>query len=85
MTTNTNKNPRTPRQKLTYKPAPLPAEGFCRKPSILAALGISSTSWENGRKSGKYPEGILLSPRTRVFPVAEIRALLASIEAKGAE
>ena len=28
-----------PRTKKTYIAAPLPAEGYCRKPSILAVLG----------------------------------------------
>lgn len=63
-------------QKKTYKPYPLPAEGYVRKPSILAVLGISSTSFDNGIKDGRFPAGKLLTPRCRVWPVAEIRALL---------
>ncbi len=72
-----------PRNKVTYVPAPLPLEGYVRKPSVLAVLGISNTSYNNGVKAGKYPAGKLLSPRCRVYPVAEIRALLASIEQDG--
>lgn len=71
---------RKPRNKITYKPVELPAEGFVRKPSVLAVLGISNTSFHNGIKAGKYPAGKLLSPRCRVWPVSEIRALLTSIE-----
>jgi prophage regulatory protein len=80
MTANTQ---RKQRNKITYTPAPLPAEGVVRLPSVLAALGISKTSYIEGAKAGKYPAGKLLSPRCRVFPVTEIRALLASLE-KGA-
>jgi len=71
---------RNPRNKITYTPIPLPAEGLVRLPSVLAVLGISKTSFLNGVKEGKYPEGKLLSPRCRVWPVSEIRDLLASIE-----
>lgn len=76
---NTNQQ-HQPRNKITYTPRPLAAEGYCRKPSILAALGISSTSFDNGVKSGRFPPGKLLTPRCRVWSVAEIRALLDSIE-----
>lgn len=80
MTTKNADTQRKPRNKITYTPAPLPAEGYVRKPSVLAVLGISNTSYNNGVKTGKYPAGKLLSPRCRVYPVTEIRALLASIE-----
>ena len=69
-----------PRNKITYTPAPLPDEGVVRLPSVLAVLGISKTSYLDGVKAGKYPAGKLLSPRCRVWPVSEIRALLASVE-----
>lgn len=77
MTKNTDKKNRN---KVTYIAAPLPSEGFVRMPSVLAVLGISRTSFINGIKAGKYPAGKLLSPKCRVWPVTEIRALLASIE-----
>ena len=75
-TTRVNKQ----RSKITYTPAPLPAEGFARLPSVLQALGISKTSFLDGVKSGKYPSGKLLSPRCRVWPVADIRNLIEEIE-----
>ena len=68
-----------PRTKITYAPAPLPAEGFARLPSILSVLPISITSFLDGVKSGKYPPGQLLSPRCRVWPVDAIRALIAQL------
>lgn len=78
MTTESTKQ--KTRRKITYVPAPLPAEGYVRLLSILAVLGISKTSFLNGVKAGKYPAGKLLTPRCRVWPVAEIRALLDSPE-----
>ncbi|GEM_PF-502151 len=68
-----------PRNKVTYVPAPLPLEGVVRVPSILAFLNISKTSFLNGVKEGRYPAGKLLSPRCRVWDVAEIRALVAQL------
>ncbi len=73
--------PKPPRTKKTYIAAPLPIEGYVRKPSFLAALGISSTSFENGIKAGTIPAGILLTPRCRVWDVVVIRAYLASLKA----
>lgn len=75
----TTKTNRRQRNKITYTPAPLPAEGFVRLPSILAVLGISKNTFLNGVKEGKYPKGTLLTVRCRVWPVADIRALLESL------
>lgn len=72
-------NRRRQRNKLTYTPAPLPAEGFVRLPSILAVLGISKNSFLNGIKQGKYPKGRLLTARCRVWLVSDIRALIESL------
>jgi prophage regulatory protein len=80
MAINTESVQKKPRNKITYTPTPLPEEGFVRLPSVLAVLGVSKTCYLDGVKSGKYPEGKLLSPRCRVYPVSEIRALLASLE-----
>jgi prophage regulatory protein len=80
MATKNEKAQKPTRKKITYTPAPLPDEGFVRLPSVLKVLGISKTGYLDGVKSGKYPEGKLLSPRCRVYPVSEIRALLSSVE-----
>jgi prophage regulatory protein len=69
-----------PRQRKTYVATGLPSEGFVRFPTVIRALGISEQSYRNGMKAGKYPPGILLTPRTRVFDVAEIRALIEKIK-----
>jgi prophage regulatory protein len=78
MTTENEGIQRKPRNKITYTPTPLPNEGFARLPSVLAVLGISKTSFLDGIKAGKYPEGELLSPRCRVWRVEKIRALINS-------
>lgn len=80
MTVKTVNTQQKTRNKITYTPVPLPTEGFVRLPSVIAVLGISKSSFLDGVKAGKYPAGKLLSPRCRVWPVAEIRALLASLE-----
>jgi prophage regulatory protein len=80
----TTTNQRKPRKKITYTPSPLPQEGYCRLPSVIAVLGISKTSFIDGIKAGKYPAGKLLSPRCRVWDVSTIRALLASIKQESA-
>lgn len=67
---------RKPRKKITYVPAPLPAEGYVRLPSVLAALGISRSSFNNGIKAKIYPAGKLLTPRCRVWEVSTIRSLI---------
>jgi prophage regulatory protein len=72
-------NQKNRRNKITYTPAPLPAEGLVRLPSVLAVLGISRTSFHNGIKAKIYPAGELLSPRCRVWRVEQIRALIESI------
>jgi len=73
-----------PRNKITYTPAPLPAEGVVRLPSVLAVLGISKSSFYEGIKTGKYPSGKLLSQRCRVWSAAQIRVLLSSLEEEAA-
>lgn len=69
-----------PRKRKTYVATELPSEGFVRLPTVIRALGISEQSYRNGVNAGKYPLGILLTPRTRVFDVAEIRTLIEKIK-----
>jgi len=76
----TTKPTTKPRKRKTYVATGLPSEGFVRLPTVAKALGISANSIYNGIKAGKYPPGILLSSRTRVWDVAEIRALIEKIK-----
>ena len=57
-------------------PLLLPQEGFARLPQILHVLGISASAWWQGVKDGKYPQPVKLGPRTTVWRVEEIRALI---------
>ncbi len=64
----------------------LPSAGFLRlnqilgdpKAGIPAIIPISKSSWWAGIKAGKYPRGLKLSPRTTVWTVESIRALINS-------
>lgn len=66
----------------------LPSEGFLRasqivgdpnaKPPIPAIIPVSKSSWWAGCKSGRYPAPFKLGPRTTVWKVSDIRALIAA-------
>ncbi len=58
----------------------LPEVGFLRLPKVLECIPISRSSWWAGVKSGKYPKGIKLGPKTTAWRVEDIRELLASFE-----
>ena len=63
---------------------PLPEIGYLRLPQIIgdpakgipAIIPVSARSWWNGVKSGRYPAGVLLGPRTRAWSVQSIKALV---------
>jgi predicted DNA-binding transcriptional regulator AlpA len=63
----------------------LPATGYVRlvqivgnrKKGIMPIIPIGPSSWWAGVKEGKYPASIKLGPRTTVWRVEDIRALLA--------
>ncbi len=65
----------------------LPETGYLRLPQILgnpkanipALIPISKSAWWAGIKSGRYPKGVHLGPRTRAWSVEEISALISSI------
>jgi predicted DNA-binding transcriptional regulator AlpA len=68
----------------------IPSTGFLRLAQILgdprtgvpALLPISKSSWWAGVKTGRYPAGVLLGPRTRAWSVESIRTLIAAAEQK---
>ena len=60
----------------------LPKEGFVRLPVIIKIMGICESSWWRGVKEGKYPKSIKLAPKTTVWRVEDIRALIAEIGAQ---
>jgi prophage regulatory protein len=71
------------------EPAVIPNEGFlrvwqitgCPKRKVAPILPISRSAFWAGIAAGKYPAGILLGSRTRVWPVASIRKLIADLAA----
>lgn len=64
----------------------LPATGYLRLPQILgnpkagmpAIIPISKSSWWQGVRTGRYPKPVKLGPRTTVWTVESIRALINS-------
>ncbi|WP_336491297.1 helix-turn-helix transcriptional regulator [Methylobacterium nigriterrae] len=53
--------------------------GFIRLASILAPTGpipVSRSTWWSGVKSGRFPKPVKLGPRTTVWRVEDIRALI---------
>ena len=67
----------------------LPETGYLRLPQIIgnptadppipAVIPVSKSSWWAGIKSGRYPQGVRLGPRTTAWSVESIRALIASV------
>lgn len=63
--------------------------GFLRLPQIIGnpkaepplppIFPICKSAWWAGIKQGKYPNGIKLGPRTTVWRVEDIRALIAKV------
>lgn len=54
----------------------LPDAGFLRLPQVLTLIPISRSSWWDGIKKGKYPQGIKLGTRTTVWRAEDIRTLI---------
>jgi prophage regulatory protein len=52
-----------------------------RKKGITPVIPVSKATWWAGVASGRYPAGVLHGPRTRVWSVESIRALLAEMGA----
>jgi len=51
------------------------ADRLVRLNEVLTLLPISPASWWNGVKSGKFPKGIKLGPKTTCWRLSEIIAL----------
>jgi prophage regulatory protein len=61
----------------------LPQEGFVRLTSILAPNGpipVGRSTWWAGIKTGRFPKPVKLGPRTTVWKVEDIRALIKKAE-----
>lgn len=71
-------------------PSPLlPDTGFVRARQIIGdrnrgippLIPISRSAWWAGVRSGRFPAGVLLGPRIRVWSADSIRALITSTNA----
>lgn len=64
----------------------LPETGYLRLPQIIGnpkanppippIIPVSKSAWWAGVASGRYPKSVKLGPRTTVWSVASIRALI---------
>lgn len=60
----------------------LPATGFLRLDQILGSkkrppiIPVGKSTWWQGVKTGRFPKPIKLGPRTTVWRVEDIRALI---------
>jgi prophage regulatory protein len=61
----------------------LPETGFLRLPQVLKIVPVGKSTWWAGVKSGRYPKGQKLSPRTTAWKVEDIRALIAELGNEG--
>ncbi len=51
------------------------ADRLIRLREVLTLLPISPATWWSGVKSGKYPKGVKLGPKTTCWRLSEIDAL----------
>ena len=57
-------------------PVVIPSTGFLRLHQVLALVPVGKSSWWEGCKSGRYPKPVKLGPRTTVWRVEDITALV---------
>ena len=65
----------------THAPT-LPETGFLRLAQVLTFIPVGRTRWYEGVKRGEYPAPVALSKRAKGYRVAEIRALIARLNAQ---
>ena len=61
---------------MSQKQSFIPTYGFLRLPQILAIFPISKSVWWEGCRTGRFPKPIKLGPRTTVWRVEDIMALV---------
>jgi prophage regulatory protein len=54
----------------------LPETGFLRIGEVLKFIPVGRSSWWAGVAAGRYPQSFKLGPRTTVWRVEDIRALI---------
>ncbi len=63
----------------------IPTSGFLRLPHVLAIFPISKSSWWEGCRTGRYPKPVKLGPRTTVWRVEDIAALINHVNSQQLE
>jgi prophage regulatory protein len=62
---------------------PIPDSGFLRLPQVLEIYPVSKSTWWQGIKTGRFPKGVKLGPRTTAWPVESIRKLILEVQKNG--
>lgn len=57
----------------------LPVIGFLRLPQVLEIIPVSKSTWWQGCKDGRFPKPVKLSPKTTLWRVEDINALVERI------
>ncbi|MEX1670344.1 helix-turn-helix transcriptional regulator [Zhongshania guokunii] len=57
----------------------IPETGFLRLPQILELIPIGKSTWWAGVKSGRFPKGVKLGPRTTAWRCEDIRSLISNL------
>ena len=54
----------------------LPTTGFIRLPIILKHFPVGKSTWWDGVKTGRYPQGVKLSERVTAWRAEDIHAMI---------
>jgi prophage regulatory protein len=63
----------------------IPNEGYLRLPAILSVFPAFRSTWWAGISAGRFPKGFKLGPRVTAWKVEDIRKLIETHGANGAE
>ncbi len=59
-------------------------ETLLRLPQVLEIIPVGKSTWWSGVKSGRFPQGLKLGPRTTVWKRSDIDLLIAKLAVGGA-
>ena len=65
--------------------AGLPQTGFLRLPQVLEFIPVCKSTWWAGIKSGRFPQGRKLGPRTTAWRAEDIRQLIEDLSSVASE
>jgi len=63
-------------------PGTIPLTGYMRIKQILSIFPVSSSTWWDGCKEGRFPKPIKLGPRTTVWRAEDIRAFMETLNSQ---